>query len=88
MPPYILNWVSTKALQNLTPYEAWSGRKPNVENLGVFGCTSYMKVNTIGLKKLDDRSKAAIYLGSKLGTKAYRLYDPETGNTLEQGYEF
>ncbi|KAL4589803.1 hypothetical protein LXL04_002713 [Taraxacum kok-saghyz] len=76
---YILNRVSTKALQNLTPYEAWSGRKPNIEHLREFGCTAYMKINTAGLKKLDDRSKAVIYLGSELGTKAYRMYDPETG---------
>lgn len=37
-----------------------------------------MKVPTINLKKLDCRSKAVIHFGKEPGTKAYRLYDPET----------
>nr|GFB42309.1 zinc finger, CCHC-type [Tanacetum cinerariifolium] len=53
---YILNSVPTKALEDITPYEAIKRRKPNLENLRVFGCIAYAKVPSQHLTKLDDRS--------------------------------
>nr|GEW90533.1 zinc finger, CCHC-type [Tanacetum cinerariifolium] len=41
---YILNSVSTKALEDITPYEAIKRRKPNLENLRVFSCIAYAEV--------------------------------------------
>lgn len=38
-----------------------------------------MKLPTIHLKRLHDRSKAVVYLGKEPGTKAHRLYDPNEG---------
>ncbi len=35
---YIKNRCPTKALNSKTPQEAWSGRKPDVFHLRVFGC--------------------------------------------------
>ncbi|KAL8116648.1 hypothetical protein AgCh_022990 [Apium graveolens] len=37
-----------------------------------------MKIPNTQLRKLDDRSKPVINLGKEPGTKAYRLYDPES----------
>lgn len=73
---YILNRLPTRALTEMTPYEAWTGRKPNLEYLKVFGCVSYMKIPSVQTAKLDDRSKMVVNLGKEPGTKAYRLYDP------------
>ncbi|GKA15002.1 zinc finger, CCHC-type containing protein [Tanacetum coccineum] len=73
---YILNRVPTRALEDKTPYEALYNRKPNLENLRIFGCTAYAKVTIPHLKKLDDRSIPMIYLGVEEGSKACRLYDP------------
>ncbi|GJU07659.1 ribonuclease H-like domain, reverse transcriptase, RNA-dependent DNA polymerase [Tanacetum coccineum] len=75
---YILNSVPIKALEDITPYEAIKKRKPNLENLRVFGCIAYAKVPSQHLKKLDDRSTKMVYLGNKQGSKAYRLFDPTT----------
>nr|GFA38400.1 zinc finger, CCHC-type [Tanacetum cinerariifolium] len=75
---YILNRVPTRALEDETPYEAIYNRKPNLENLRIFGCTAYAKITTPHLKKLDDRSIPLIYLGVEEGSKACRLYDPIT----------
>nr|GEW78634.1 ribonuclease H-like domain, reverse transcriptase, RNA-dependent DNA polymerase [Tanacetum cinerariifolium] len=41
---YILNSVPTKALEDITPYEAIKRRKPNLEKLRVFGFIAYAKV--------------------------------------------
>ena len=35
-----------------------------------------MKVVTPNLKKLDNRSRMLVHLGTEPGSKAYRLYDP------------
>ncbi|KAI3753573.1 hypothetical protein L2E82_25630 [Cichorium intybus] len=76
---YVLNRAHTKALKDTTPYEMWTGRKPHVEHLRVFGCVAHMKVSKGHLKKLDERSKRLVHLGVEKGSKAYRLVDPDTG---------
>nr|GEW10712.1 ribonuclease H-like domain, reverse transcriptase, RNA-dependent DNA polymerase [Tanacetum cinerariifolium] len=75
---YILNSVPTKKLDDITPYEAIKQRKPNLENLRVFGCIAYAKVPSQRLTKLDDRSSRMVYLENEPGSKAYRLFDPTT----------
>ncbi|KFD60695.1 hypothetical protein M514_27126 [Trichuris suis] len=35
---YLRNRCPTKALRNVRPGEAWSGRKPNLSHLKIFGC--------------------------------------------------
>ena len=75
---YLINRVGTKTLKNQTPYEALKNKKPNVDHLRVFGCVSFAKVEAQHLKKLDDRSKMLVYLGTEPDSKAYRLLDPTT----------
>ena len=70
--------IATKALENKTPYEGLYVKKPNIEHLKVFGCVAFAKINAPHLRKLDDRSRMVINLGTEPGSKAYRLYDPVT----------
>ncbi|KAJ9567262.1 hypothetical protein OSB04_003228 [Centaurea solstitialis] len=63
----------------MTLYEAWKGRKPDLEHLKVFGCTAHVKVPSVRTTKLDDRSRPMVYLGVEPGSKAHRLYDPYRG---------
>ena len=73
---YVLNRLPTRALSSQTPYEAWTGNKPNLSHIRVFGCLTHMKIPNIHTKKLDDKSLEVINLGREPGTKAYRVYDP------------
>lgn len=42
---YLLNRVlSSTSIEQIKPYEVWTGRKPDVSNLRVFGCDAYMRV--------------------------------------------
>lgn len=75
---YVLNRLPTRALSGQTPYEAWTGSKPNVSHIRVFGCLKHMEIPDIHNKKLDDRSKQVVNHGRESGTKAYRVYDPVT----------
>ena len=75
---YIINRVSTRALMNQTPYESLRGRKPSIGHIRVFGCVAHAKVDSVHLRKLDDRSQALVHLVIEPGSKAYRLYNPTT----------
>ena len=75
---YIINRAATKALNFATPYEVYKGRKPNVAHIRVFGCIGYAKSTKPNVKKLDDRSKVLVHLGTEPGSKAYRMFDPTT----------
>lgn len=47
-------------LLNRLPYEAWKGKKPNLDHIQLFGCVAYMKIPQVYVKKLDDRIKAVV----------------------------
>ena len=73
---YLRNRSPTKAVARMTPYEAWTGLKPQVGGLRVFGCQAFVHVLKDERKKLDSKSKKCIFLGYGANTKGYRLYDP------------
>lgn len=76
---YLLNRVKYK---DVTPYEAFRRKKPNIDHLSVFGCVGYAKIQTPLLKKLDDRSRLLVHLGTEPGSKANRLLDPKNKKTV------
>ena len=75
---YVINRTATRTLPAMTPYEAFKGSRPNLSHLRVFGCVGYARVESPYRKKLDDRSRALVHLGTEPGTKAYRLFDPKS----------
>lgn len=74
---YLINRSPTRTLEGETPYEKYKGKKPDLSHVKVFGCLAYAKI-TPNLRKLDDRSQLLVHLGSEPGSKAYRLYDPQS----------
>ena len=86
---YVLNRCPTKALQSITPYEAWHGKKPFVAHLRVFGCLAYSLVPEQHCKKLDDKAMKFIFVGYSAESKGHRLYHPQTKCILvSQDVEF
>jgi hypothetical protein len=51
---HILNRAPTRALDDMTPFEAWYRREPHVHYFRTFGCVSHVKDTRPGLKKLED----------------------------------
>ena len=74
---YLRNRSPTKALEGITPYEAWSGVKPDVSLLRVFGCSAYAHVPKVERNKLDYKTRKCVLLGYGTSQKGYRLYDVE-----------
>ena len=67
---------------NLTPEEAWSGYKPSIAHIQVFGCTAYAHVPKEKRKKLDDKSVKRIFIGYSIETRSYRLFDPKAKKVI------
>ncbi len=76
MTVYIKNQCPTKALDSKTPQEAWSGRKPDVSHLGVFGCLcTYFQLEEDQIRV---QIHPCVFLGYHEGTKTYRLMCVQT----------
>ncbi|RVW71560.1 Retrovirus-related Pol polyprotein from transposon TNT 1-94 [Vitis vinifera] len=60
---YLLNRLPTKSVQRKTPIEAWSGEKPSVKHLKVFGSLCYLHVPSIKRGKLDERAEKGVFIG-------------------------
>lgn len=67
---------------NQTPFEAWSGIKPTVSHLRIFGSIAYALIPSHSRQKLDEKSIKCIFIGYSTHAKAYQLYNPQNENLL------
>ena len=73
----MFNRPSLKSLEGKTPYKIWSGKKPKMSHLKIFGSIVHVKtLGTVG--KLDGRSKEMVFVGYERGTKGSQCFDPTT----------
>ena len=56
-------------------YERWYGKKPNVKHLRVFGCIANALKPDVKRQKMDVKSEKMRFIGYPFGAKGYRLYD-------------
>ena len=78
---YILNRVPTKAVP-LTPFELWTGRKPSLNHLMVWGCPAEVKLYNPILSKLDSRTTRCYFVSYPEHSKGYRFYNPNGGTRI------
>ena len=83
---YLLNGVPSKVVPK-TPFELWTGRKPSLRHLHVWGCPAEVKIYNPHEKKLESRTTSGFFIGYPEKSKGYRFYCPshstrivETGN--------
>jgi hypothetical protein len=79
---YLVNRSPSSTLDDKTLHEVWSGKKPSLQHLRVFGCDSYVHVPNENRSKLDKKAKKCIFIGYKDGVKGYKLWNPETKKTI------
>ena len=74
---YIRNRVVSRSasVKGKCPLELWTGRKPTVNHLRVFGCVAYALIPKQLRTKLEPRSIKCIFIGYAETTKAWRLWD-------------
>ena len=72
---YILNRVPSKAVPK-TPFELWTGRKPSLRHIHIWGCPAEARIYNPHEKKLDSRTISGYFIGYPDKSKGYRFYCP------------
>jgi transposase InsO family protein len=81
---HILNRVPTRAIDgNITPHEAFTGNKPSVSHLRVFGCKAHVHIPDEKRQKLSVKSLECVNLGYAEHRKAYVCLHRATGRIVE-----
>ena len=73
---YLRNRLPTRALNDVTPYEAWRGEKPDLSHLRVWGCQAFIHVPRVKRNKLAAKARACVFVGYPPEAKGWLLYDP------------
>ncbi len=63
---YIMNGTPTSTIHGMTPKEKFTGKKPDVSPLIVFGCIAYVHVLDEKKSKLDPKAEKCIFVGYSL----------------------
>ena len=79
---YLRNRLPTRALNGVTPYEAWRGDKPDLSHLKVWGCLAYVHVHRVKRNKLAKRARACVFVGYAPEAKGWKLYDPHSARYI------
>ena len=75
---YLVNRSPSSALKDKTPQEVWTGKKPALSHLRVFGCDAYVHVPKEKRTKLDSKSKKCTFIRYMDGLKGYKIWNPVT----------
>jgi hypothetical protein len=70
---YLVNRSPSSALDDQIPHEVWSGKKPSLEHLRVFGCDAYVHVPKENRSMMDKNVEKCIFNGNKDVVKGYKL---------------
>ena len=65
-----IKWADYK-----TPKELWSGQKPDISHLQVFGCLAWVHILKRRRHKLKPKSWEMSFIGYELGSKGYQFWD-------------
>ena len=76
---HLLNKIPSKAVPT-TPYEIWTGRKPNLNYVKVWGCPAYVRIAQHN--KLMPWGQKFRFVGYPSNTKGYLFYDTEHRNVF------
>lgn len=80
---HTFNRSTHKPTQDKTPTEIWTGRKPLVTHLKIFGSLAFIYVPKLKRNKLEPKAKVGILVGYALKTKGYRIWLPEEKQIIE-----
>ena len=74
---YLVNKSPTSALEDKNPHEVWTGKKPSLSHLWVFGCDAYVHVPKEKITNLDSKFERCIFIRYQDGLKGYKIWNLE-----------
>ena len=72
---YILNRVPSKAVAK-TPYKLWTGKKPSIRHLHIWGFLVEARPYRPNERKLDSRTMSCYFVGYLEISTGFKFYDP------------
>jgi hypothetical protein len=78
---HIINRSPTKS-NKISPEEIWTGKKPDVSHLRVFGTKVMVHIPKEMHKKWDKKSEEGIFVGYSDVTKGYRVYSSKKDDVI------
>ena len=79
---YVKNHCPHRVLGMSTPEEAFTGKKPYISHLKIFGSPVYIHVTKDARKKLEPIAEVGIFLGYTETPHNYRVYFPNIWMTV------
>jgi len=79
---YPVNRSPSSPLEDKTPQDIWTCKKPSLSHMKVFGCDAYVHVPKEERTKMDSKSKKCIFIRYKDGIKGYKLWNPITRKVM------
>jgi hypothetical protein len=79
---YVQNMSPHRILGNKTSEEEFSGVKPEIGHLKIFGCPVYIHVLVEKRTKLEPSRHKGIFVGYNKTSKAYKIFIPVQWNTI------
>ncbi|RDX94072.1 hypothetical protein CR513_23581, partial [Mucuna pruriens] len=70
---------------NKTPYKLWTGKKPSINHLHIWGCPTEARPYRPHERKLDSRIVSCYFVGYAECSRGYKFYDPTSRSFFETG---
>ncbi|KAE8689989.1 cytochrome P450 71A9-like [Hibiscus syriacus] len=83
---YIINCGPSVPLDGRIPEEVWSKKEINLSHLRVFGCISYVHIDSAERSKLDAKSNKCVFVGYDDDEFGYRFWDYENRKIIRSRY--
>ena len=74
---YLINRGPSVPMKFRLPKEVWSGKEVKLSHLKVFGCVSYVHIDSDACSKLDAKSKICFFIGYNDKKFGYRFWDEQ-----------
>ena len=79
---YVQNRCPHRLLGMSTPEEDFTGKKPDISHLNIFGSSVYIHVKKDARKKLEPTAEFGIFLGYTETPHNYRVHFPDSQMTV------
>ena len=80
---YLQMCIATKSLNNITPFEAYHGHRPDISHLREIGCRAFVLILNKHNPKIFQCSEEHVMIGYRKNSKTYRCYHRGTHKVIK-----
>ena len=82
---YLLNRIPKAVLLDISPYQKWNGKTPDLRFFRTFGVDSHVRIVTKNKSKGNSKSHHCLFLGYREGLKGYVFQNIRTKRIITSG---